>query len=112
MPPFLRAVSRRASFSGEPDPATRRRGFEDSRTREVRFDKLGVTRGMPTDPLLALPLSEVLDPAGLGFVLPRGLLSWAFTSPRTDEPPVSTLALQSFKEPADWPLSFESCRPP
>jgi hypothetical protein len=32
------------------------------RNRRVRIDKHGVTRRVPTDPLLALPLSEVFTP--------------------------------------------------
>jgi hypothetical protein len=51
-------------------------------------------------------------PSGLGPVLPRNLLSWAFTSRWTNESPISTLALQSFKEPEGRLASFEDCRPP
>lgn len=43
----------------------RRRGSRDSRIREVRIDRLSVTRGVPTDPLLALPLFEVFTPPAL-----------------------------------------------
>jgi hypothetical protein len=60
--PSLPAVLRRAPDSGEPKPFTRRRGSKGLRIRRVRIDKLGVTRGMPTDPLLALPLAEVFTP--------------------------------------------------
>jgi hypothetical protein len=82
------------------------------RIQRVRIDESGFTRRTSTVPLLALPLFEVLNPSGLGPVLPRGLLSWAFRVLLDGGPPIITLALQSFKEPEDWKISFETHRPP
>jgi hypothetical protein len=63
--PVPHAVSHNATNASEPTNPAKCRGFRDLSTRKVRFDKLGVTRGMPTDPLLASPLSEVLNPLAL-----------------------------------------------
>jgi hypothetical protein len=52
---FLTATFR----AGKPTRRPRRRSSKGLRNRRVRFDKHGVTRRMPTDPLLALPLFEV-----------------------------------------------------
>jgi len=63
--PFLHAVSHSAVINGEPKNLAKCRGSKDLSIQKVRFDKPGVTRGMPTDPLLASPLSEVLTPLAL-----------------------------------------------
>jgi hypothetical protein len=48
---------------GEPKkPTSQRRSSKDLRTQEVRTDKHGVTRRMPTVPLLALHPYEVFTP--------------------------------------------------
>jgi len=59
------AVTRFASAAGEPTTSAPRPDSRDLRTRRVRFDKPGFTRGMSSDPLLALPLSEVFTPSAL-----------------------------------------------
>ena len=41
---------------------TRCRGSKDLRIQKVRTDKIGVTRAMPTDPLLAFFPFEVFTP--------------------------------------------------
>jgi hypothetical protein len=63
--PVPHAVSHSTFLTGEPTNPAKCRGSRDLSIQEVRFDKLGVTRGMPTDPLLASPLSEVLNPLAL-----------------------------------------------
>jgi hypothetical protein len=59
---------------------TPRRDSKGLRIRKIRFDEHGVTRRTPTDPLLAVIPFRGIHPSGLGLVLPRDLLSWAFTS--------------------------------
>jgi hypothetical protein len=63
--PVPHAVSHNAILASEPTNPAECRGSRDLSIQEVRLDKLGVTRGMPTDPLLASPLSEVLNPLAL-----------------------------------------------
>jgi hypothetical protein len=63
--PVPHAVSHNAIIASEPTNPAECRGSRDLSIQEVRFDKPGVTRGMPTDPLLASPLSEVLNPLAL-----------------------------------------------
>ena len=60
--PSLHAVPRRIFLAGKPVWSPRRRSSKGLRYRKVRFDKHGVTRRMPTDPLLAFCLSEVFTP--------------------------------------------------
>jgi hypothetical protein len=65
--------------TGEPESPTHRWGSEDLRTRQVRFDELGFTRGFidRSSPSVA-PLRGI-HPSGLDTMSPRHLLSWAFT---------------------------------
>ena len=73
--PFAEA----SNDTGEPESSTHRCGSEDLRIRKVRIDELGVTRGFldRSSPNVA-PLRG-FHPSGLDTMLPRCLLSWAFT---------------------------------
>jgi hypothetical protein len=90
---------------------TLRRGSKGLRTRKIRLDEHGVTRRTPTDPLLAFTLSEVFTPLASAPCF-HGTSLMGFHASLSGKPPISTLALQSFKEPEDRLVSFENCRPP
>ena len=77
---FPLAVSRDASRSSKLHPSTLRRGSKDLRIQTVRVDRLGVTRGIIDRSSPSFTPLRGFHPSGLGFVLPRCLLSWAFTS--------------------------------
>jgi hypothetical protein len=110
--PSLHAVYHRDLPRRQADPLSttpQLQGFAPSKNPYRR------TRCYPTDadrsslsfaPLRGFHLSD-LDP-----VLPQDLLSWAFHVSLDGKPPISTYALQSFKEPESRLASFENCQPP
>jgi hypothetical protein len=107
--PSCRSSLRRRNQQADPDSATPRLQGLTHPVSPYRRTRCYPTNAGRSSPSLA-PLRG-FHPSGLGPVLPRDLLSWAFTSRWTNESPNSTWALQRYTEPEDTLGSFESCRP-
>jgi hypothetical protein len=109
--PFPHAVSHNASAIGEPMTPAKCRGSKDLSIQKVRFTKLGVTRGMATDPLLELPLFEVFTPLALASCF-HDASSLGLPHLAERRTALRDACSAEFQEPEDRLISFESRRPP